>query len=445
MTIPDDDSTKRKRWTHLRRVLERAGPYKDPNFEPSTELLSAIESVRILIIGAGGLGCELLKDMALMGFCRIDIIDMDTIDLANLNRQFLFTKADIGKSKAEIAAKFILNRIPNCNVTPHMNKIQDFDASFYSQFRIIVCGLDSIVARRWINSMLVSMLQYDENNQVVPTSIIPLIDGGTEGFKGNARVIMHGYTSCIECTLDLFPPQVNFPQCTIANNPRLPEHCVEWVTSILWPKEKPFGPGVNIDGDSIEHIQWIVEHATKRANEHNITGINFRFTQGVVKRVIPAVASTNAVIASICATEVFKLATSSVLLMNNYTMFNDIEGIYMLTYPPEKREDCPICSNVPVRVQINETAKFQELVDQLIEKYQLIAPLICTQIDGKSKTLYMTSTKQMLELTKPHLRMTLQELGLANGTELLVGDPARASSMRVIISLTSSMETTTAK
>ncbi|CAF5159534.1 unnamed protein product, partial [Rotaria magnacalcarata] len=107
------------------------GPFKDPNFEPSTELLSGIESVRILIIGAGGLGCELLKDMALMGFCRIDIIDMDTIDLANLNRQFLFTKADIGKSKAEIAAKFIMNRIPNCNVTPHMNKIQDFDASFY--------------------------------------------------------------------------------------------------------------------------------------------------------------------------------------------------------------------------------------------------------------------------------------------------------------------------
>ncbi len=69
---------------------------------------------------------------------------------------------------------------------------------------------------------------------------------------------------------------------------------------------------VKIDGDSIEHIQWIVEHATKRANDHNITGINFRFTQGVVKRVIPAVASTNAVIASICATEVFKLATSYV-------------------------------------------------------------------------------------------------------------------------------------
>jgi hypothetical protein len=79
-----------------------------------------------------------------------------------------------------------------------------------------------------------------------------------------------------------------------------------------------FFQDVKIDGDSVEHIQWIVEHATKRANDHNITGINFRFTQGVVKRVIPAVASTNAVIASICATEVFKLATSYVYLFKDF-------------------------------------------------------------------------------------------------------------------------------
>ncbi len=75
-----------------------------------------------------------------------------------------------------------------------------------------------------------------------------------------------------------------------------------------------FFKDVKIDGDSVEHIQWIVEHATKRGNDHNITGINFRFTQGVVKRIIPAVASTNAVIASICVTEVFKRATSYVFI-----------------------------------------------------------------------------------------------------------------------------------
>ena len=81
MTIPNSESTDGQRWTHLRRILERTGPFKDPNFEPSTEvngelqhlasflvdiflpILSAIGSVKLLIIGAGGLGCELLKDL----------------------------------------------------------------------------------------------------------------------------------------------------------------------------------------------------------------------------------------------------------------------------------------------------------------------------------------------------------------------------------------------
>lgn len=100
-----------RRWTHIRKMLERSGPFCQPDFIPSLDGLEFImKTCKILVIGAGGLGCEMLKDLALMGFCNIHVIDMDTIDLSNLNRQFLFRRNDIGSSKANCAAKFINER-----------------------------------------------------------------------------------------------------------------------------------------------------------------------------------------------------------------------------------------------------------------------------------------------------------------------------------------------
>ncbi len=109
----------------------------------------------------------------------------------------------------KVAAEFIRKRVPGCQVTAHFNRIQDKDVDFYRSFNIVVCGLDSILARRWINGLLLSLLEYDsETEELDQSTVIPLVDGGTEGFKGNARVILPGLTACIECTLDLYPPQV---------------------------------------------------------------------------------------------------------------------------------------------------------------------------------------------------------------------------------------------
>ncbi|XP_042535885.1 NEDD8-activating enzyme E1 catalytic subunit isoform X1 [Dipodomys merriami] len=412
------------RWNHVKKFLERSGPFTHPDFEPSTESLQfLLDTCKVLVIGAGGLGCELLKNLALSGFRQIHVIDMDTIDVSNLNRQFLFRPKDVGRPKAEVAAEFLNDRVPNCNVVPHFNKIQDFNDTFYRQFHIIVCGLDSIIARRWINGMLISLLNY-EDGVLDPSSIVPLIDGGTEGFKGNARVILPGMTACIECTLELYPPQVNFPMCTIASMPRLPEHCIEYARVLQWPKEQPFGDGVPLDGDDPEHIQWIFQKSLERASQYNIRGVTYRLTQGVVKRIIPAVASTNAVIAAVCATEVFKIATSAYIPLNNYLVFNDVDGLYTYTFEAERKENCPACSQLPQNIQFSPSAKLQEVLDYLTNSasLQMKSPAITATLEGKNRTLYLQSVTSIEERTRPNLSKTLKELGLVDGQELAVAD-----------------------
>lgn len=102
-----------ERHAHIRKLLERpAGPFSHSLFEPSDDLFSMVsDAANVLVVGAGGLGCELLKTLSLMGFKRIHVIDMDIIDISNLNRQFLFRVTDVGKSKAETAAAFINKRV----------------------------------------------------------------------------------------------------------------------------------------------------------------------------------------------------------------------------------------------------------------------------------------------------------------------------------------------
>ena len=82
----------------------------------------------------------------------------------------------MGKSKAECAATFVEKRVKGVQITPYNGKIQDKDEDYYMQFKMVICGLDSIEARRWINATLVNMVDMEN-----PESLKPLIDGGTEG------------------------------------------------------------------------------------------------------------------------------------------------------------------------------------------------------------------------------------------------------------------------
>ncbi|KAK9477148.1 hypothetical protein V1514DRAFT_348411 [Lipomyces japonicus] len=372
--------------------------------------------------GAGGLGCEILKNLALSGFKDIHVIDMDTIDISNLNRQFLFRSKDVGKPKALVAANFIMNRIKNVKITPYFGKIQDKDEEYYMQFGLVICGLDSVEARRWINATLVNMVDHAN-----PESLKPLIDGGTEGFKGQARVILPTITSCYECSLDMLGKQITFPICTIANTPRLPEHCIEWSSVLEWPK---VFKDKKLDNDNPEHVQWVYNTAFQRATEFNISGVTYSLTQGVIKNIIPAIASTNAIIAASCCNEALKIATTCNPYLSNYMMYIGNDSVYTYTFEHQQKEDCPVCGNIAQDFFANKETTLEEFIDHLADTQQV--RIKTPSLRTADKNLYLQAPPQLEEATRPNLSKTLKELVL-DGEEISITDPGLPFSVKLKI------------
>jgi adenylyltransferase/sulfurtransferase len=148
-----------------------------------------IRDANILVIGAGALGNEILKNFALLGFRNIVIVDLDRIEESNLSRTVLFRGEDVGRYKADVAARGI--SAMSVEVRPRAivgNVMQDCGLGLFAWSDVILAGLDNREARLWINRCA-----WKTNR--------PWIDGAIEGINGVARVFLPGTPPCYECTL----------------------------------------------------------------------------------------------------------------------------------------------------------------------------------------------------------------------------------------------------
>lgn len=196
--------------TYLRKVL-------------GADRLQRIKSSKVLMVGAGGIGCELLKDLLLCGFGEIHIIDLDTITLSNLNRQFLFLKEDIDKLKSLIVAKNVQTfNFFDTKLVPYHGNVMDtktFPIEWYNQFDYIYNALDNLEARRYVNKIALFLRK-------------PLMESGTTGFDGQVQPIYPYFTECFDCQEKATPQ--TFPVCTIRSTPSKPVHCIVWAKEFLF-------------------------------------------------------------------------------------------------------------------------------------------------------------------------------------------------------------------
>lgn len=150
---------------------------------------SRLDRARVLVIGAGALGNELLKNLALLGVGHVFVADLDVVEQSNLSRSVLFREADCGRGKAETVAERAREIYPGLRVQPFAgNVVYDLGLGVYRWADVILGGLDNREARVAINQAAARVGQ-------------PWIDGAIERLDGVARVFDPVRGPCYECTM----------------------------------------------------------------------------------------------------------------------------------------------------------------------------------------------------------------------------------------------------
>lgn len=192
------------------------------------EIQERLANLQVFVVGAGALGCEYLKGLAMMGVATgpkglITVTDMDRIEVSNLNRQFLFRREHVGKPKSSTAGQMVQAMNPEVKVRALETRVgidteNVLTDEFWERQDVIINALDNVPSRLYVDSKCVWHLR-------------PLLESGTLGTKGNVQVIVPKMTESYGDARD--PPEEAIPLCTLRHFPNQIEHTIEWARDLF--------------------------------------------------------------------------------------------------------------------------------------------------------------------------------------------------------------------
>lgn len=194
------------------------------------EFQNKIANVNEFLVGSGAIGCEMLKNYAMIGLAtgekgKITVTDNDSIEKSNLNRQFLFRNRDVGKPKSECAAQVVQDMNPDLkgkivSLTDRIGPDSEhvFNEEFWQQLDGVTNALDNIEARTYVDRRCVFFMK-------------PLLESGTLGTKANSQVVLPRLTESYSSSRD--PPEQSFPMCTLRSFPNRIEHTIAWARDLF--------------------------------------------------------------------------------------------------------------------------------------------------------------------------------------------------------------------
>lgn len=183
-----------------------------------------IANYREFLVGAGAIGCEMLKNWAMMGLATgpkgaITVTDMDSIEKSNLNRQFLFRPRDLGSFKSEAAPRAVTEMNPDLKgkITSLQEAVGEktehiFGDEFFDRLDGVTNALDNVAARQYVDRRCVYYTR-------------PLLESGTLGTKANVQVVLPHLTESYSSSHD--PPEKEAPMCTVKSFPNIIEHTIQ--------------------------------------------------------------------------------------------------------------------------------------------------------------------------------------------------------------------------